>query len=56
VNARLQHIDILKENIITVWLATILVLVVGGFFIKDIIVFILTKLYEILIQRNIFKV
>jgi len=54
-NTPVNHIEKIKYNAAMAWFLTAMLLLIGANIIKGIIVFLLTKLYEIFIQRNIFK-
>jgi len=52
----INYIDKLNSTIIAGWLITLLVAIAGWNYIKNIIVFILTKLYEFFIQHGALKI
>jgi hypothetical protein len=51
-----NYIDKEKFTSMSVWLITLLIAIFGFIYIRDIIVFVLTKLYEFFIQNTALKI
>lgn len=51
-NTRLNYIHKIKNNVVLAWFITAILLLMGANMIKEILIFILTWLYEIFIQQK----
>jgi len=54
-NRQENHIDSNKFTVLFIWLATTILLIGSYSYLRDIIAFILSKLYEYFIQQKMFQ-